>query len=163
MANYRGHVFGALGFAVAYLFLLSIVFAVDILPSDRQYFSGYAFPVVLVGISVMFGMLPDIDINSRAQNLFYTIFFMLDAWLILKQHYVYSSFLGLVAMLPIISKHRGWTHSKIAMLLVPLPLLVFPAIATSDFSVGVPYYGAAIVGFASHLYFDGLFRVFRRR
>lgn len=164
MANYRGHVAGATSFAVVYLLIISFVFAVDILPTDREIFSGYAFPVALVGITVLFGLFPDIDINSHSQNLFYTLFFLADTGLIITGNYIEASYLGLVAMLPIVAKHRGWTHSKLAMIVVPLPLLVLPGLDNPDSPwVGLPYYGAALMGYASHLFFDDLFGKRKRK
>ena len=164
MSNYRGHVAGAGLFAVLYLTLLSVVLTVDILPEDREIFSGYAFPVMLVGLTVLFGIFPDVDINSRAQNMFYSIFFLIDVWLIWSGNFEEAAYLGLLAMLPVISKHRGWTHSKLAMVLVPLPILIFPAFDNPhDVWVGLPYYGAAVAGYFSHLFFDQLIIKWRKR
>ena len=164
MSNYRGHVAGAAGFAVAYLAILSLVFKLDVIPTDRELFSGFAFPIVLVGLAVMFGLFPDIDINSHAQNMFYSLFFGIDLWLIFSENFIEAAYLGLIAMLPVISKHRGWTHSKLAMIVVPLPLLLLPASNYPDDPwVGLPYYGAAVSGYFSHLYFDRLILRRRRR
>lgn len=156
MANYRGHVAGAATFAVFYLSALSLGFGIDLL-AERAIFSGYYFPIALTGLVVLFGIWPDIDINSRAQNLFYSIFFLIDVVLILSSEYEAAAYLGLLAMLPVISKHRGWTHSKLAVILVPSPFLIIPYLDNpGDPWVGLPYYLAAVVGYVSHLYFDGL-------
>ncbi len=164
MANYRGHVTGAIVFALLYLAFINFVFSIDILPTDREIFSGYAFPVALVGITVLFGLFPDIDINSHAQNLFYTFFFIVDVGLIISKNYQEAAYLGLIAMLPVIAKHRGWTHSKLATVIVPLPLLVLPALNNPDAILsGMPYYGAAVAGYVSHLFFDGLLTHRRRK
>ena len=162
MSNYRGHVIGAAGFGVAYLALLSLVFNLEVIPTDREIFTGFAFPVVLVGLTVMFGLFPDIDINSHAQNIFYSFFFAIDLWLIFTENFAEAAYLGLIAMLPVISKHRGWTHSKLAMVVVPSPLLLLTASNNpNDPWVGLPYYGAAVAGYFSHLYFDRL--IIRKR
>lgn len=155
MSNYKGHVAGASVSAVLYLAALTFVFAIDILPQDRDLFIGYAFPIVLVGITVLFGLFPDVDINSHSQNVFFTIFFLVDVWLIWSNNYREAAYLGLISMLPILSKHRGWTHSRLAMVAVPLPFLILPALQhPAEVWVGMPYYGAAVVGYATHLLLD---------
>lgn len=157
MANYRGHIIGSGTASVIYLAILTLVFTVDILPKDREIFSGYAFPIVIVALVILFGIFPDIDINSHSQNLFYSIFFVGDLWLIWTENFPEAAYLGLIAMLPVISKHRGWTHSRLAMLLVPIPMLVLPALNYPNaIWVGLPYYGAAVLGYGTHLMLDGV-------
>ncbi len=157
MANYKGHVAGSIFFGVVYLVIISLVFAVDLLPRGEHFFSGYAFPVTLLGITVLFGLFPDIDTNSHAQKLYYSVFVVTDVWLIATARYQESALLGLIGALPVLSKHRGWTHFRWSILLVPLPLLVLPALNNQSTPLlGLPYYGAAVFGYVSHLYFDGI-------
>jgi membrane-bound metal-dependent hydrolase YbcI (DUF457 family) len=60
-------------------------------------------------------------------------------------------------MLPIITHHRGWTHSKWAMFAVPLPILLVPYLYSETMlPISIVYYGAAVVGYFSHLFLDGL-------
>jgi membrane-bound metal-dependent hydrolase YbcI (DUF457 family) len=60
-------------------------------------------------------------------------------------------------MTPIIGKHRGWTHSKLAALLAPLPILVIPYIATNQLGdSAILLYAASVAGYYSHLLLDGL-------
>ncbi|MXY27250.1 hypothetical protein F4Y59_03685 [Candidatus Poribacteria bacterium] len=101
------------------------------------------------------------------------------------QRYLESALLGLFAMLPIMSKHRGWTHAKGTMLLLPGVFLLLPVYATypewqdgdnllesfdalvewEEFPAiiltGLPFYVASFIGYASHLYLDGI--LFRSR
>lgn len=149
--------------SVVYLAILTAVFAIEILPQDREIFSGYGFPIVIVALVILFGIFPDVDINSHAQNMFYSVFFVGDLWLIWTENFAEAAYLGLIAMLPVISKHRGWTHSRLAMLLVPVPFLILPAINyPDDVWVGLPYYGAAVFGYATHLMLDKvLFKKFK--
>lgn len=164
MSNYRGHVVGSAIFAVAYMAVLGFVFAIDLIPGSRQIFNGFSFPIAIVGLAVLFGLWPDVDTNSKGQNIFYWTFFVLDITLILAENYRAAAYLGLLVMLPVLSKHRGWTHSKWAMLIVPLPFLILPRLANpGDPWVGLPYYGAAVTGYFSHLFFDGLIIKFRRK
>ncbi len=84
--------------------------------------------------------------------------------LIATKHFEEASYLGLFAILPVLGKHRGWMHSWWAMLLVPSPLLILPYIFFPERPLsGLPFYGAAVVGYFSHLFMDGLVIRFRRR
>ena len=81
-------------------------------------------------------------------------------FLIFKEEYQIAAYFGLIIILPILAKHRGWTHSKIAMVLVPLPILLYPMYIKNsmDFS-GAPYYAAAVTGYFSHLVLDGEIKI----
>jgi len=138
-------------------------------------------------VALLFGLWPDVDIKSRSQQIFYTVLFVLNASLILfLQRYLEAALLGLFAMLPILSRHRGWTHSKITMILLPSLFLVIPIYIEypnwgtgwkepSEFfdslvtweslpdtlRSGLAFYLAGLIGYASHLYLDGI--LFRSR
>ena len=105
----------------------------------------------------MFGLWPDVDTNSKGQNLFYSLFFLADVALLGTRQFEEAAYLGLFCILPALGKHRGWTHTTWAMLLIPSPLLVLPSVLTPDRPLaGLPFYGAAVVGYFSHLVLDGL-------
>ena len=146
-------------------------------------------PIKVIGcfiIAVLFGLWPDVDIKSKSQKIFYTLLFVLNIGLIVfLQKYLESALLGLFAMLPIMSKHRGWTHAKVTMLLLPGVFLLLPVYVTypewqdgdsllesfdtlvewEEFPriilTGLPFYVASFIGYASHLYLDGI--LFRSR
>ena len=146
-------------------------------------------PIKVVGcfaIAVLFGLWPDVDIKSKSQKIFYTVLFVLNVVLIVfLRKYLESALLGLFAMLPIISKHRGWTHAKVTMLLLPGVFLLIPIYAAhpewhsgdtflgafnalleweelpSIVLTGMPFYVASFIGYATHLYLDGI--LFRSR
>ena len=137
-------------------------------------------------IAVLFGLWPDVDIKSKSQKLFYKILFVLNVVLIVVwQKYLESALLGLFAMLPIMSKHRGWTHARVTMLLLPGVFLLVPVYAAYPewhsgrtffdafnalresgelpglILTGLPFYVASFIGYATHLYLDGI--LFRSR
>lgn len=162
MSNFRGHLFGASLFGVLYLVAFAALYAVDGAYAQFSAPERVAYPVALFGLCLLFGLWPDVDTNSVGQNIFYTVFFVADLGLILTEHYRESAFFGLAALLPILGKHRGWTHTWWAMLLVPAPMLVLPYLTLPERPLaGLPFYGAAVAGYASHLVFDGL--LWRRR
>ncbi len=105
----------------------------------------------------MFALWPDVDTDSKGQKLFYSIFFAVDVVLIASRNYEWAAYLGLFCILPALGRHRGWTHTFWAMLLIPAPLLALPALLMPERPLaGLPFYGAAVVGYFSHLVFDGL-------
>ena len=74
-------------------------------------------------------------------------------------------------MLPLIGNHRGWTHSKMTMLLLPTVFLILPVYFQRDqfdpddllaaqnlvlLRDGLPFYIASVIGYATHLHLDGI-------
>lgn len=165
MAGYKGHLAGATVFFGGYLAALALVFSVDQAYRQLSELELVAYPVALFGLCLMFGLWPDVDTNSKGQNLFYAIFFVVDVVLIASRHFEEAAYLGLFCILPALGKHRGWTHTYWAMLLIPSPILVLPyVIAPETPLAGLPFYGAAVVGYFSHLVMDGMvFRLPGRR
>ena len=195
MSMFREHWIGGL---VAYsaFFIISLIatFVVPILYDGISQGWNPTIPLItaplkIIGcfaIAVLFGLWPDVDIKSKSQKIFYSVLFIVNVVLIVfLQKYLESALLGLFAMLPIMSKHRGWTHAKITMILLPSIFLLIPIYSahsewTTDSNLvdsfnalieweglaealrsGVPFYVASFIGYASHLHLDGI--LFRSR
>lgn len=162
MANYKGHVAGGALFggifyaAIAYLPIQRLAETAGLLQDWQAIFAIFV-------IAMLFGLFPDVDTNSKAQDLFFAIVFPLDILLLATDKIQAAAYLGFIAMLPVIGKHRGWTHKRWAMLIVPLPILLIPYIYNEHIlPISTIYYGAAVAGYFSHLLFDGLiFKHFR--
>ncbi len=156
MANYKGHIGGAVVVCTVY------VAAATIMPVEWAAKTGYILAdwqmvAALFIISMLFGLWPDIDTNSKAQDIFFTVAFVSNVALLASGRIEAAAYLGLLAMTPIVGKHRGWTHSKIAMVLVPLPILVLPYLYNENYLLPAAlFYGAAVAGYFSHLLLDGL-------
>ncbi len=156
MAGYKGHITGAVVVGSAYAAGLRF------LPGENwretsNLLVDWQLLIGLIVIAVLFGLFPDIDTNSMGQNIFYGLAFVGDIILIATGHIEAAAYLGLLAMTPIVGKHRGWTHSKIAMLLVPLPIVLVPYLhRESVLDTALIVYGAAVAGYFSHLLLDGL-------
>ena len=126
-------------------------------------------------ISLLCSLWPDVDIKSKSQQIFYALFAVSNLVLILKQEYRISAFFGLFAMLPMLGKHRGWTHSRLTMILFPALFVLVPI----GFQSGIdrpleiwkkfggleqlialksrlPFYVAGVVGYATHLQVDAI-------
>jgi len=156
MANYRGHVVGGIvaGLLVSagsYLVTSGNLPDGGALMQDWQLLGGVTL------LAVLFGLWPDIDTNSKAQDLFFGIAFVFDVVLLITEQYAAAAFLGLIAMTPIVGSHRGWTHSKIAALLVPTPILIIPYLANNYVGqTAILLYAGSVAGYFSHLLLDGL-------
>lgn len=156
MANYKGHIAGGVVFTGAY--------TVAMLFAPVEQFAEYAqllydwqamFAVFVIGM--LFALFPDVDTNSKGQHLFYWPMFIITVLLVYAGQFQAAAYLGLIAMLPVLTHHRGWTHSKWAMLLVPLPIVLVPWLYNDRvLAISLVYYGAAVVGYFSHLFLDGL-------
>lgn len=156
MANYKGHVIGGVALGATYVAAMSYVPVERFAEASGLLHDWQALAAVLV-ISVLFALFPDIDTNSKGQNIFFGLAFAMDVLLIASGNIQAAAYLGLIAMLPIVGKHRGWTHSKLAMLLVPLPIVVVPYLYNENIlPISIVYYGAAVAGYFSHLLLDGL-------
>ncbi|GAB6887874.1 metal-dependent hydrolase [Desulfothermus okinawensis JCM 13304] len=103
-------------------------------------------------------LFPDVDTDSKGQNIFYFLLASLDLALMIKKYYKWAAILGFMAMLPPLGKHRGWTHTLWAMVLVPSPMLVLPLIFYKiPLERLLPFYLAAVTGYFSHLLLDRKF------
>lgn len=154
MANYKGHIVGGLGAGVAYVAILGAI--PHVLTKTGGLLSQWQFLAALFVVAMLFGLWPDIDTNSKGQDIFFGAAFGFDILLIWQGYIEAAAYLGLLSMTPIVSKHRGWTHSKIAMVLVPLPIVIVPYLYRSNMlATALIFYGAAVAGYFSHLLLDG--------
>lgn len=162
MANYKGHVVGGVLCNTAYIAALKLAPG-DVLAKSNGILAKWQFVAGMYVIAVLFALWPDVDTNSKGQNIFYGLAFVADVLLILGGRIEAAAYLGLLAMTPIVGKHRGWTHSKVAMVLVPVPFVLVPYLNKSQIlPTMLLLYGAAVAGYFSHLLFDGLiFKHFR--
>ncbi|BCS87101.1 metal-dependent hydrolase [Pseudodesulfovibrio sediminis] len=151
MPGYQGHLAGGLFFGV-----MGLVGAVLLgwLVFDPLLASG------LLGFCLLGALFPDVDTNSKGQNLYYAVFVVVDLGLILLGYYVWAAWFGLFSMLPAVGSHRGWTHTWWAMFLVPVPILLIPLFVRGIESLPyfLPFYAAFTAGYLSHLILDGKFK-----
>ncbi len=157
MAGYKGHIAGAAVFGGGYLAALGYAFSVDAAYRQFTALEQVGYPLALLALALLFGLWPDVDTDSKGQEIFYSIFFAVDLFLVVTEQFRAAAYLGLVAVLLVLSTHRGWTHTWWAMVLVPSPLLILPYLHVPGRPlVGLPFYGAAVVGYLSHLVVDRL-------
>lgn len=156
MAGYKGHIVGSIAANAVYLGGVKLLPG-DILERWNISLEDWQLLVGLFVVAILFGLFPDVDTNSMGQNIFFGVAFVAMIILIVTGKFEPAAYLGLLAMMPIIGKHRGWTHHKLAMFLVPLPIVVIPYISNHHVgTLGLLIYGAAVAGYFSHLLLDGL-------
>ena len=147
MASGRGHIWGGLIFAIIFVYTITNYF----------YNPSLLEIVIYIALACMFSVWPDIDIKSHGQKIFYSMFLITDIFLILQKEFETAAYFGLIIILPILAKHRGWTHSIPAMVLIPSPLLLYPVIMEGSINItGVYFYAAAVTGYFSHLVLDSI-------
>ena len=146
MASGKGHLIGGCVFLWIFLTVLANYFFV---PTAIEI-------VIYASIIILFSLWPDVDIKGLGQKVFYSIFFITDLILIFYfSNYKAASYFGLLIILPILAKHRGWTHFRTTAVILPLPLITVPLfVFEGTLLEGIPYYCAAVTGYFSHLFFD---------
>lgn len=150
MSLYKGHLAGgALAFVI---YILVLVFFFSYKPTYSV--------LIWFGLCILGSIWPDIDTNSLAQKLFYGFFLVLDGIFLLSGRYKEAAILGFFALLPIIGKHRGWTHSISAAFIVPSPLIVLPILKPELRAGGLEYYTPVVIGYLSHLILDKQFKLY---
>lgn len=151
MPGYKGHLVG--GALVGAAVLGGLVWTGTFMPS------GMPQLAVIAALVLLGSLFPDVDTDSRGQHVFYLTLAVLDFALIIQGHYKWAAILGFAAMFPAIGPHRGWTHTWWAMLIVPLPLALLPVwLYGATPGAMAPFYGAAVVGYFSHLMLDRKWR-----
>lgn len=112
----------------------------------------------LLAICTLSALFPDTDTDSKGQNLFYFMLVIFDLALMSLGLFKWAAIVGFCAMLPAIGHHRGWTHTWFAMFIVPLPLVILPAVFYGfAFKALIPFYAAGVAGYFSHLLLDRRF------
>lgn len=156
MAGWKGHVGGGFVFLAVYTAAVSFT-PLQKLTETAGFLHDWQALAAIFVIGVLFALFPDVDTNSKAQDIFFGIVFLIDILLISNGSFKVAAYLGIIAMLPIVSHHRGWTHRWWAMFIVPLPILLVPYLYDAKLlTIAAIYYGAAITGYFSHLLFDGI-------
>jgi membrane-bound metal-dependent hydrolase YbcI (DUF457 family) len=86
-------------------------------------YSNITCPYTLISIftaTIFFSLFPDLDISSIPQRWFYRGVFILLITLLLKGAFATATICAIVAITPVMSHHRGWTHSFIMPFVAPI-------------------------------------------
>lgn len=111
---------------------------------------------ILIAVGLLSACFPDVDIGSISQRIFYRILLVVDLWLLYQRNYNAAALLGLGAILPLLGKHRGWTHTWLAAVLVPAVFFLAPMLINEQENLFLMIcYGVSVVAYTSHLVLDG--------
>ena len=111
----------------------------------------------LMVVGLLASLFPDVDINSKGKHLFYALLLLVDLVLMVQERYQGAAILGFVAMLPAVSKHRGFTHRWWAAVLIPALVCALPFwFYQLSWQAMLPWFVAAVLGYASHLVLDAV-------
>ncbi len=112
---------------------------------------------LLICVGLIFSLFPDVDTDSKGQHFFYGLLAIVNLGLMWKGEYKWAAILGFAALLPAISRHRGFTHRWWAALLIPALVAAVPmCFYATSWQVLLPWYAAAVLGYCSHILLDSL-------
>ncbi|MCI0493740.1 metal-dependent hydrolase [candidate division KSB1 bacterium] len=156
MSDFAGHSKAGL---MTFLWILPIILLVNFWRVEADWLewlksSSWHIPLCF-GLTYLGALFPDIDIKSKSQKIIYSIIIVFMALLIIYHYYGWAAGIGFFALLGIISKHRGFLHSRAAAFLLPLPLLLIPLLITARWrDLGIEFYLATVAGYLCHLKAD---------
>ena len=129
----------------------------------------------LFATALFFSLFPDLDTSSRPQRWFFKVVFAALLYLAWAGEYRTATAVAALALLPVLDHHRGWTHHRLS----PIAAAAVAAAAYAWWKLdgsglggwiavirGLPqglemrFAGAALAGWYTHLFLDGMFRVF---
>jgi len=151
MPNYKGHLVG--GFIV-YCIIIGI---------GTLYATSFMVLLQWLLSTLAGSLFPDIDTKSKGQKLLYTLLFVMSLVLLVQKRYRLIAYCGVVAVLPLITRHRGIFH-KLWFIILIIGLGTAGLISLYPCAM-VPIgklAGFFLAGAISHLYLDlGLKRMLR--
>ncbi|MFH1566448.1 MAG: metal-dependent hydrolase [Gemmatimonadota bacterium] len=125
------------------------------------------------GTGLFFSLFPDLDTSSVPQRWFYRGVFAGLVYLGWRGQHEVATLVALVALLPVLDQHRGWTHGRLSPVLMPVALGGIYALwrwpqagpatglgAASVSGLHLALVAAAAAGWYGHLLLDGRFRLF---
>ena len=156
MALFRRHLWG--GFVATIITIILVGAGLWWMGALGPYLTLEESPklVILICVGLLSACFPDVDTEGKSQQLFYRLLIMVDLWFLLEGNYKAAALLGFGAMVPLLGKHRRWTHTWLAMLLVPALFFLVPMYLNQtmhDFLVIC--YIISVAAYASHLVLDG--------
>ena len=146
MSNFKGHIIGGVAAGIG-------ISAANFYFKNPLQISSEFYPV-LFGSTLFGAMFPDTDIGSTSRKYIYFIFLLAAGYFFIEKQYYHCGIIGLFAILPAISSHRGWTHSKLAMIGIPAAVVSFLVMFNVPFNLLYACYLYCVSGYASHLFLD---------
>jgi len=155
MPNYKKHLIGGLGaYAVLLIILQRIIEPISL-------FSAAEWLVC----SLAGSLFPDIDIKSRGQKYFYRVILLVIIFLIIQRHFSLLAMSSIMAVTPMLVRHRGIFHRLWFIILFPLTIWYIVSLSVPTISTILLFdLLFFIAGAISHLWLDfGFWRMLRFR
>ncbi len=137
--NFRGHLNGGIAAGTVTVAVAISTQYVTLQPDSFQRFLGAPLHwegeiQTLVGLfltTVFMALFPDLDTTSVPQKWFFRIMFVCMAVLFFNQEIELFAICAFASLLPVMHKHRGWTHWK----LTPWLMAIFFAVIFEYFRI----------------------------
>ena len=110
MPGYKMHLFGGAIAATLMLYIPPTTYIASMAIEQKFFYSTLA----LLG-----ALFPDIDIKSKGQKIFSRIIFIPICISIITRKFYYLALFTLLAVFPLLIKHRGITHNPWFLFLIP--------------------------------------------
>ncbi len=152
MPGYRAHIsFGALLYVC-----IIVLLRVD---SIRSYSVLFEWLLCIIAGTLF----PDIDIKSKGRKYFYRLLSILAYLMVINGNKILLLLLGLLALVPLVVRHRGVFHNSLCILLGAGASWVIITTYIPGCEVSCAYdLGFFVLGAWSHLLLDGGTRLFLR-
>lgn len=145
MSNYQGHLAGGL-----FVYLISMYFMIS-----NQQMVSFATGLEWLLFCLLGSLFPDVDIKSKGQKIFYWMVLILGTILLFNKRGQALITLGVLAIFPLLVRHRGIFHRLWFIMVVPLAVAwlacrYWPTCSNIIFFDALFF----IVGAISHLWLD---------
>jgi membrane-bound metal-dependent hydrolase YbcI (DUF457 family) len=156
MPGYRVHLVGG-GVAAGAVCCILVALGCVSLAHDYLLMS-YCFVAALAG-----ALFPDIDVKSKGQNYFYWIVFLLLIYYYTDHQFDRCAAIGLICMLPLLTKHRGILHNIWFLIFAVGCCMALIVVHCKAHAMTLcPVLSFFLVGMISHLWLDlGVRRMLR--
>ena len=130
--NFKGHLTGGMiaggitsGVALWSNYVRPNQESIQLFLEDPLYLQGEVQTLIALFITTLFmSLFPDLDTASIPQRWFFRGMFLTLTFLFFTEQMEIFSILAFVSLLPVMHKHRGWTHWKITPWLIILFLII---------------------------------------
>ncbi len=154
--NFKGHVTGG-AISSSFIFVSSYFLAISIMEITE--------PTVLAAVCFFMSLFPDFDTASIPQRWFYRVVLVLVIYLYSISEYEMIALCAFLSPLPLLHKHRGWTHWKITPFIVSVIIIYLydqeKGLLHEDLKITIINYLmfiiSVVLGHYTHLFLDSKF------
>jgi LexA-binding, inner membrane-associated putative hydrolase len=148
MPGYKGHLSGGLVLFVSCLLLV------------KQYYCPSLCTIIeWLSCTLLGSVFPDIDVKSKGQKWFYWLLLVLFLYLFACRSYFILSIFGIIALVPMLVRHRGLFHKAWFILLIGATIVMLTAAVAPSYVTRVSFdLFFFLIGAFSHLWLDFGFR-----